>query len=39
MLAYKPGAFADQLKGYTPPIVPAPKKEPEAKKEGEPKKE
>jgi CheY-like chemotaxis protein len=32
MLAYKPGAFVDQLKSYTPPIVPPePKKEPEKK--------
>lgn len=33
MLAYKPGAFVDQLKGYSPPIVPpvAPKKDPDPK--------
>lgn len=39
MLAYKSGAFADQLKGYNPPIVipVAPKKDPEMKKDPEPK--
>ncbi|HEY1187980.1 MAG TPA: hypothetical protein VGE74_10000 [Gemmata sp.] len=32
MLAYNPGSFANQLKTYNPPIVPAPpKKEPEKK--------
>ncbi|MBY0456668.1 MAG: hypothetical protein K2V38_04970, partial [Gemmataceae bacterium] len=34
MLAFNPGAFADQLKGYNPPLVPPapePKKEPEKK--------
>jgi CheY-like chemotaxis protein len=37
MLDFKPGDFVDQLKGYTPPILPPEKKEPE-KKEGEPEK-
>jgi hypothetical protein len=31
MVAVKPGEFVDQLKGYNPPIVPEPKKEPEKK--------
>jgi hypothetical protein len=36
MLAFKSGEFVDQLKGYSPPIIPpAPKKEPDPKKEPE----
>lgn len=37
MVGVKPGEFVDQLKGYSPPILPEPKKEPDPKKEPEPK--